>query len=132
MGHIVIFKALDQSGLQQFWNAVGPEKIRKSRIVLGRREQHSLRLKHRSRAGFRTRQLSLDGFARWSEVCWSAQVVSDLLSWRAATGHLFKTGEDAVEFSSVPRQALREHLQIGDGALQGFRIFAQHGIDFSQ
>ena len=60
---VVIFKALDQPRLQQLRNSFGPEKIRKSRNVLGRREQHSLGLKHRNRGRLRNRQLPLDGLA---------------------------------------------------------------------
>ncbi len=48
---IVVLEALDQPGLKQLWNAVGPEKIREFGNILCGREKHSLRLEHRNRTG---------------------------------------------------------------------------------
>ena len=107
VGDIVILKTLDQPGLQQFRNAVGPDHIRKARIVLGGREQEPLRLEHRDRGRLRDRQLSLDGLARRSEILRSAQIVGNLLRRRAAACHLFEAGDDAVEFAGVARQPVR-------------------------
>ena len=110
VGDIVILKTLDQPGLQQFRNAVGPEHIGEARIVLGRREQESLRLQHRDRGRLRDRQLSLDGLARRPEILRGAQIVGDLLRRRAAAHRLFEAGDDAVEFAGIARQSVREDL----------------------
>ncbi len=132
MSDIVILEALDQSGLKQLWNAVGPQRVREARNVLRRREQKPLRLKHRNRRRLRNRQLSLDGLARRPEILRGPQIVSHFLRRRAATRHLFKPRDDAVEFAGISRQALGENLQICNRVLQWLRIFGQHRIHSPQ
>ena len=95
----------------------------KSGIVLCRREQHSLRLEHRHRRRLRDRQLALDRLARRPQISQGPQIIGDLLRRRAAAGHFFDAGDDAVELAGVARQPFGENLQIGDGVLQRLRIF---------
>ncbi len=126
-----VFEALDDPGLDEFRQVVGPLRVADARIsTLPLADQNLLRVEHNEGTGIGNNDLPLYGFFEfWKGVCSCKIVDRGSLLWRAGPGEVFQTADQAFHALCISPKHIGKGRNTRNRRVQRLGILVEDSVN---